>query len=365
MNKAVLSSHQPSLTEWFEIIGNQNQSQTLRQEDNTKNQRLEILYQQIGLTYERPEHFEAIDLLEPNQEFKKILAERGNKLCAIRLVPKQAGLPKLRQRGLPLTETYERWFCQQQINFSDYRVEICPHSEVSLWAATFVVNDNGIFGEIVRGRHNQLTQGESLNLHVQFYFNFTSWQWNGGDKETQEKLQKMVQLIRVTDKNVQKTLQLELSVHFIRDYLVGYFETTVWADGTIYFIDFNRILPKLITQPPLEFFTSQSAYILKGATAFPGVVQGRVKIVDIENFDQNSFQEGDVLVCDNTDVRYVSLMKRAGAIVTNRGGILSHAAIVARELKKPCIIGMGRVTDVLKDGDMVQVDAERGIVVSL
>ena len=56
------------------------------------------------------------------------------------------------------------------------------------------------------------------------------------------------------------------------------------------------------------------------------------------------------------------LMKKAAAFVTDGGGILCHAAIMARELKKPCVIGTKIATQVLKDGDLVEVDADKGIV---
>ncbi|HYC34168.1 MAG TPA: PEP-utilizing enzyme, partial [Candidatus Paceibacterota bacterium] len=69
-----------------------------------------------------------------------------------------------------------------------------------------------------------------------------------------------------------------------------------------------------------------------------------------------------ILVTDNTDVRFLPLMKKAAAIVTDRGGILSHAAIVARELKKPCIVGTKVATKILKDEDLVEVDAQKGVV---
>jgi pyruvate,water dikinase len=59
---------------------------------------------------------------------------------------------------------------------------------------------------------------------------------------------------------------------------------------------------------------------------------------------------------------YVSAMKLASAFVTDEGGIMCHAAIIARELKKPCIIGTKIATKVLKDGDLVEVDADRGVV---
>ncbi len=63
-----------------------------------------------------------------------------------------------------------------------------------------------------------------------------------------------------------------------------------------------------------------------------------------------------------TTPEMVPVMKRAAAFVTDEGGITCHAAIVSREMKKPCIIGTKIATKVLKDGDLVEVDANRGIV---
>ena len=59
---------------------------------------------------------------------------------------------------------------------------------------------------------------------------------------------------------------------------------------------------------------------------------------------------------------YVSAMKLASAFVTDEGGLLCHASIIARELKKPCIIGTKIATKVLKDGDLVEVNANEGFV---
>jgi pyruvate,water dikinase len=66
-----------------------------------------------------------------------------------------------------------------------------------------------------------------------------------------------------------------------------------------------------------------------------------------------------------TDPNYVPLMKKASAIITDAGGILCHAAIVSRELKIPCIIGTKNATFALKDGDRVEVDAEKGTITRL
>lgn len=68
------------------------------------------------------------------------------------------------------------------------------------------------------------------------------------------------------------------------------------------------------------------------------------------------------MVSTMTFPHFIPAMEKAGAFITDEGGILCHAAIVAREMGKPCIIGTGNATRVLKDGDLVEVDAERGIV---
>lgn len=73
-------------------------------------------------------------------------------------------------------------------------------------------------------------------------------------------------------------------------------------------------------------------------------------------------KSGDVLVSPMTDPYYVSAMTKAGAIITDEGGILSHAAIISRELGIPCVIGTKHATKILKDGDLVEVDANEGVV---
>lgn len=106
---------------------------------------------------------------------------------------------------------------------------------------------------------------------------------------------------------------------------------------------------------------SQGGKTITGQMAFVGRVRGRVKIV-LDPVKSAHFKPGDILFADMTRVEYLPIMKKAGAIVTDAGGLLCHAAITARELKKPCIIGTKIATKVFKDGDLVEVDAERGIV---
>ncbi len=104
---------------------------------------------------------------------------------------------------------------------------------------------------------------------------------------------------------------------------------------------------------------SSSEKNIKGQTAYPGKVRGQIKIV-LRPDDIKKFKEGNILVGVSTNPDLMPILCKAGAIVTDEGGLLSHAAILARELKIPCIIGTGNATKILKDGDFIEVDAEKG-----
>ena len=86
---------------------------------------------------------------------------------------------------------------------------------------------------------------------------------------------------------------------------------------------------------------------------------GPVRVVK-HSSEMNTVQPGDVLVADMTDPNWEPVMKRASALVTNRGGRTCHAAIIARELGIPAIVGTGNATDILKDGDIVTVSCAEG-----
>ncbi|PIY95626.1 MAG: hypothetical protein COY66_06315 [Candidatus Kerfeldbacteria bacterium CG_4_10_14_0_8_um_filter_42_10] len=100
---------------------------------------------------------------------------------------------------------------------------------------------------------------------------------------------------------------------------------------------------------------------IKGQTGCVGRAQGAVKII-IRASDMGKMKNGDILVSIATDPDIVPAMKKAAAIVTEQGGVTSHAAIVSRELNIPCVIGTKIATKVLKDGDLVEVDATKGVV---
>jgi len=101
---------------------------------------------------------------------------------------------------------------------------------------------------------------------------------------------------------------------------------------------------------------------IKGQVASSPVkkIEGKVQVIlDISKQD---FKKGNILVTTMTRPEFVPLMRKAKAIITDEGGLTSHAAILSREMKKVCVIGTKIATKVLKDGDLVEVDANKGIV---
>lgn len=132
------------------------------------------------------------------------------------------------------------------------------------------------------------------------------------------------------------------------------------ADETGYYItkgkDIKKIEKIVLGQKDLSDIKD-----FRGLSASTGRAIGKVRIVKSAT-EVNKVKQGDILVAVMTRPDYVVAMKKAAAIVTNEGGITSHAAIVSRELGIPCIIGTKIATEVLKDGDLVEVNANHGWV---
>ncbi|HEY2060443.1 MAG TPA: PEP-utilizing enzyme [Amycolatopsis sp.] len=99
---------------------------------------------------------------------------------------------------------------------------------------------------------------------------------------------------------------------------------------------------------------------VQGIAASGGVAEGTVRVLDSATFAE--VRPGDVLVCETTDPSWASVLFLSGALVVDVGGLLSHAAVVARELGVPCVVGTGDGTTALRTGDRVRVDGTTGSV---
>ncbi len=136
------------------------------------------------------------------------------------------------------------------------------------------------------------------------------------------------------------------------------------ADGTVWVLQ-----SRPVTTTPVASTTNRARHdegvvdqvLAAGTPASPGTAGGRVRILDgLDDFAR--FGAGDVLVCRTTSPAWTPLLARAAAVVTETGGLLAHAAIVAREFGIPAVLAVTQAMDVLDDGQYVVVDGTAGIV---
>ncbi|MCL2038011.1 PEP-utilizing enzyme [Candidatus Saccharibacteria bacterium] len=109
--------------------------------------------------------------------------------------------------------------------------------------------------------------------------------------------------------------------------------------------------------------------VIKGRPASSGQARGRVKVIKVDYSDMAQLNSeidrmggGDILVAETTAPELVMACRKAAAIVTDLGGMMSHAAIISREFKIPCVVGTANASKILCDGDLVEVDAACGVV---
>lgn len=109
---------------------------------------------------------------------------------------------------------------------------------------------------------------------------------------------------------------------------------------------------------------NESGYDMQGICASPGIVTGEVRIILSKN-DIDKVSSGDIMVAVGTDFDLLEIMNLSSGIITEEGGLLSHASVVSRELKKPCLIGVANATQLLHDGDRLKLDATKGKITIL
>lgn len=153
------------------------------------------------------------------------------------------------------------------------------------------------------------------------------------------------------------------SIHqdIIRKRLKGFALATVNGETTL--VEGSNILSNISKDYGVVFETvaATNKDEIKGSSASPGVATGRVKVI-LKKADLHDVNEGDIMVTYATSPDYVPAMKKCVAIIADEGGVVCHAAIVSRELGIPCIVGTKMATQVLKDGDLVEVNADNGTV---
>src|SRR3989344_878345 len=143
------------------------------------------------------------------------------------------------------------------------------------------------------------------------------------------------------------------SLEILRQRASGYFFTNneLYVGASRSFVEekFNIQFEEINVKADLKEF--------KGQSAFKGIVRGVAKVLyGVREIDK--IKSGDIIVAPMTLPDFLPAMKRAAAFVTDEGGVVCHAAIMARELQKPCIVATKIATKALKDGDEIEVDAK-------
>lgn len=145
-------------------------------------------------------------------------------------------------------------------------------------------------------------------------------------------------------------------------------QDTEWAieDGHIYLVQSRPVTtrkgPHTVTQAG-SAAEPEATELVRGLAASPGVVAGRVRVL-MSAAEADALQPGEVLVAPMTTPDWVPIMRRAVAIVTDSGGMTSHAAIVSRELGIPCVVATRKATTVLQTGTLVTVNGSDGSVIA-
>ena len=136
-----------------------------------------------------------------------------------------------------------------------------------------------------------------------------------------------------------------------------------WATekNKVYIVQSRAVTTLLKKREEAKKISDHMKQILDGLSASPGIATGKVKIVK-DASELSKIMPGDILVAIMTSPDYVPAMKRAAAIVCDEGGITAHASIVSRELGIPCIVGTEKATKVLKENQLITVDATSGKV---
>ncbi len=128
-----------------------------------------------------------------------------------------------------------------------------------------------------------------------------------------------------------------------------------------HFLETDESFEEISRKHDFEIIKEKINGKISGTVIVKGNVTGKVKLI-FKQEDVEKVNKGDILVAPMTTPDHIIAMDKAGAFVTDEGGITCHAAIIAREFGKPCIVGTHNATKILKDNDLVFVNTEKGIV---
>lgn len=169
-------------------------------------------------------------------------------------------------------------------------------------------------------------------------------------------------IVMLTANDIEELIESDFScvedkVRIISERRIGFY--IVWLNGKVttgYGLEAKKLQKRIA-----GIFKGEKKFsnVLAGQSAYRGIVRGRVKILNTYN-DIAKVNKGDIIVASMTTPDFVAAMEKAGGFITDEGGITCHAAIISREFHVPCIVGTGNATELLKDDDLVELNANSG-----
>jgi len=338
-----------SLQKWNKII----QKQLKKHLEIEESKDREILYARLhslGIPHERCLAFPSGKF--PTKDEFEIATGRLGFPYWISAVPvaKYSHLNRLTK--LRLYEISSGWqFINQIPEKENYKIIISQYADNPDFKGTVLISPAGQgIGEFITGdRHYIMTRGFTLTDPM--LFDQASIK-RYSKTISQAKQKKLYQLVRGIYGHLEMQhgmIEKKKSLTFF-DYTdeEAYIEIDdIWQDLVTYFASRKKRTKKF----------------LYGLPASPGKAKGRCVVVHHETAGIiNEVRKGDILVSDTTTPEMTLMMKKVAAIITDLGGVTSHAAIVCRELNMPAIVGVGNATEKLRTGDRIRIDADKGEV---
>lgn len=351
-----------ALADWLRAVSPAERDSILA-EDSARSHRLKRLKETIDLPIISAVTFPGSATDPPSTQFAEFVAVAQGRY-ALRAFKVGDRDQVFRNRNLPIHQLLT-WLDGLELNLADYELEFSQHLP-NEWATIFVVNESGVLGEFVQGSLRQLTQGgQTAGPSIGFTYDFTDWRVDSSDRRWLERAKALIRHVTVPDGRTRETLVDEFGCRFAAEtVLQGYFEAIGAPDNDIRFIDFNITLGR---QFDGWYVGSPTGPDSAAAGALTGRIasRGRTTAVARVIFDDRALPTlvgGEVLVCIEPTPDMVALLPKAGGLVADRGGVLSHASIVCRELGIPCVVATHNATEVIEDGASVTVDADAGSI---
>lgn len=348
-----------SFTNWYKDAKLENYNQFLK-EDSSKGSRLKLLSNSIEMPINEGLEITVRDFLKITTSSSYSIMNKPlvEVKLGIRVLPLQSGDKILRNRG-NFYKSIKNWLINNEVS-QERLISVLPHVDNPVWATIFFIGNENIIGEAINDAPHILTQGLKTDKQIiQFQYSLKNrtLELSNANSGLENHLNEVFKFLEVS--NYQKqVLEDQLNIQVSHSFLTGYFETVYSDEYGLWFIDYNRIL-KLSNDFRILTNSEMSNNVIYGTPTSRGTASGRVNIIN-ELADFGLFQSGNILACDMTTPDYIDLMKSSAGIITRYGGMLSHAAIISRELNIPCISGLGDSFDKIKDKDYIKMDATSG-----